>query len=146
MKNLYKIFGIFILGVTLYACSSSPVKNVKKEKEEPVVIANDSLEYEIIILDIGFNAFLNSRAKPIGYYSKEYMEMWNEVYVTTWNNRAQFPTRYDPEIYRNIIDYDRKIDYGMDVNYKLFNYFQFAQLKYNMRLDAGGTGGPIRIK
>jgi len=144
MRYLQKIIGVFILAVLVYACSSSPVKNLKTKKEEPVVIANDSLEYEIIIIDIGFNFYLNSIAKPVGFYSQSYLERWNRIYVSTWNMRANNP-RFNANIYENRIDYDHNIDYGMDVNYKLFNYFQFAQQKYRMRLD-GHSGPPVRIR
>jgi hypothetical protein len=145
MRHLQKIIEILGLSILIYACSSSPLKNGKTIKEEAVVIANDSLEYEVIIFDIGFNTYLNSIAKPAGYYSQNYLENWNNIYVTNWNIRAQNPTRYGQNIYQNIIDYSANIDYGMDVNYKLFNYFQFAQWKYKMRLD-GGTGAPVRIR
>jgi hypothetical protein len=107
-----------------------------EENEEAVVIANDSLEYEVIIFDIGFKRYLNTIARPVGFYSQNYLENWNNIYITNWNIRAQNPTRYDPNIYANVIDWDPMIDYGMEVNYKLFNYFQFAQLKYNIRLDS----------
>jgi hypothetical protein len=141
MRNLSYIFGLFILGVFLYSCSASSTKKAfnSKGKEEPVVIANDSLEYEIIIFDVGFNYYLRSIARPIGFYSKNYMKNWNIIYVTNWNIRVQNPTRYDANIYANIIEYDPKIDYGLEVNYKLFNYFQFAQRKYRMRLDTEVT-------
>lgn len=146
MRHLHKFIGIFILAIIVYACSS-PADGLKQKKEEekPVVIANDSLEYEVIIFDVGFNNFLASRAKPRGFYTKSYMENWNQIYVINWNMRAQNPLRFNANIYGNIINYDRNIDYGFEVNYKLFNYFQFAQQKYNMRLD-GGTGRPIRIR
>lgn len=145
MRHLHKIIGVLILSVVVYACSSSPLKNGTNKKEEPVVIANDSLEYEVTIMDIGFNYYLASQAKPVGYYTQSYLENWNNIYVTNWNIRARNPTRYDQNIYENIIAYSPNTDYGMDVNYKLFNYFQFAQQKYNMRLD-GGLGAPVRIR
>ena len=145
MRSLYKIIGVLLLSILMYACSSSPLKNGKTIKEEAVVIANDSLEYEVTIFDIGFNNYLNSIAKPVGFYSQNYLENWNNIYVTNWNIRAQNPTRYSQDIYQNIIYYSANIDYGMDVNYKLFNYFQFAQQKYKMRLD-GGLGAPVRIR
>lgn len=134
MKHLHKIVGIFTIAILIYACSSSPVKNLKTEKEEPVVIANDSLEYEVIIIDPGFTAYLNSIARPLGFYSQNYLEQWNRIYVTTWNIRANNPLRFNPRIYENRINYDPNINYGMEVNYKLFNYFQFAQRKYRMSL------------
>ena len=141
MRNLTYILAVFVLGIFLYSCDASSTKRAinSKEKEEAVVIANDSLEYEIIIFDIGFRAYLQSIARPLGFYSKNYLKNWNVIYVTNWNIRAQNPTRYDPLIYANIIEYDPKIDYGLEVNFKLFNYFQFAQRKYRMRLDTEVT-------
>lgn len=138
MKSLQYIFGILIVGIFLYSCSISSSKPIvdSEENEEAVVIANDSLEYEVIIFDIGFKRYLNTIARPVGFYSQNYLENWNNIYITNWNIRAQNPTRYDPNIYANVIDWDPMIDYGMEVNYKLFNYFQFAQLKYNIRLDS----------
>ena len=141
MKRLNYILGSLIVGIFLYSCSATSTKQTfnSKQKEEPVVIANDSLEYEVTIIDVGFNYYLQSLAEPIGYYAQQYLETWNKLYVTNWNIRAQNPTRYDANIYFNVIDYDPKIDYGLEVNYKLFNYFQFAQRKYNIRLDTDTT-------
>jgi hypothetical protein len=126
--------------------STNDAINTRSEiKEEPVVIANDSLEYEIIIFDIGFNTWLNSIAQPIGFYSQQYMENLNRIYVTTWNNRVLNSSQFDPQVYNNIINYEFGTDYGLEVNYKLFNYFLFAQQKYKMRLD-NGVGPSPRIR
>ncbi len=134
MRNL--IYTISILGFLIVACGTpkKTVATTDNQKEEPVRIANDSLEYEIIIIDVGFNFYLNSIAKPMNYYSQSYLETRNRIYVVEWNNRVINPSRFNPNIYENIIDYQPNIDYGLEVNYKLFNYFQFAQRKYNMRL------------
>ena len=141
MKGLFKILLIVFVGVVLYSCAAtSDIKIIgTKETEKPVVVENDSLEYQVIIFDVGFNYYLNSQARPRGFYSQNYMENWNIIYVTNWNLRHQNPSRYDPNLYANLIDYDPKIDYGYEVNYKLFNYFQFAQIKYRMRLDTETT-------
>ncbi|MCI2228941.1 DUF6146 family protein [Polaribacter sp. MSW13] len=137
MKLLKHFLILFSIVMFFWACGSTSVKNKSIEKEEPVVIANDSLEYQIIIIDLGFTSYLNSIAKPVGFYSQEYMESKNRFFVTTWNMRAQNPNRYNPNIYENVIDYQPSIDYGYDVNYKLFNYFLFAQRKYKMNLGNG---------
>lgn len=134
MKRLIRIAAILCAGLIIWACSTTQIKN-RPEKEEPVVIANDSLEYEIIIIDVGFNAFLNSIAQPMGFYSQNYLENRNRHYVLAWNQRVMNPLRFNPNIYQNIIDYDPTIDYGLEVNYKLFNYFLFAQRKYRMQLN-----------
>ena len=136
MKTLQHILALCIIGVMLWACGSSPLKDTSNTNEEPVVIANDSLEYEIIIIDPGFTTYLNSIAKPEGYYSQTYLENKNRLYVITWNYRAQNPLQFNPNIYENVIDYSPHIDYGYEVNYKLFNYFEFAQRKYKMSLGS----------
>ena len=125
---------VFCFGIIFFACGSQTSVTQIKSKEQPVVIANESLAYEIIILDIGFNNYLNSIAKPEGFYTQNYMEIKNQFYVAAWNNRVNNTASFDPSIYENIINYDSNINYGYDVNYKLFNYFEFAQRKYRMRL------------
>jgi hypothetical protein len=137
MKTLKQTLTLFIVGVFLIACGSSPINKKTSEKEAPVVIANDSLEYEIIIIDIGFTSFLNSTAKPKGHYSQNYLETRNRAWVLEWNNRSRNLSQFNAHVYENIIDYQSSIDYGYDVNYNLFNYFLFAQQKYKMNLGGG---------
>ncbi len=140
MKFIKYVLSILILSTFLWACGSSPIKKEKTDKEKPVVIANDSLEYEVIIIDIGFNLFLNSFAHPRGYYTQDFLESRNRIFVTNWNIRAQNPNRFDNNIFENVIDYQPHINYGYEVNYLLFNYFMFAQQKYKITLGAGFSG------
>ncbi len=133
MKKLlyYLAIGLFIVG-----CSSTTKTAIAKDAklpEQAVRIANDSLEYEIIIIDPGFESYLQTIAKPDNFYSQSYYEIKNKFYVTEWNIRAQNPLRYNSSIYENNIDYDFNIDYGLDVNYKLYNYFKFVEYKYKQK-------------
>ena len=142
-----KLSSLFLLLICIIfsfgACSSIPTNKTKLPKEAAVLIANDSLEYEIIIIDIGFTAYLTSTAKPEGFYTQEYMENRNSIWVASWNSRAQSPSKYNTRIYENIIDYQSQEDYGYEVNYKLFNYFLFAQRKYKINLGGGFRSGRI---
>lgn len=144
MKVLKHFLPILLIGILTWACSPK-LNNNTNQKEKPVRIANDSLEYEVIIIDLGFNAYLNSTARPIDYYSQAYLKNWNRIYVTNWNFRFRNPTLYNQDIYQNLIDYQFDIDYGLEVDYKLFNYFQFAQIKYKINLE-NGTNSPTRIR
>lgn len=105
-----------------------------KQEGDTIKIASDDIEYEIIIIEPGFNFWLQSIAKPEGYYTQSYLENRNKIYVTEWNQRVLQPFRYDPSLYELQIDYSPNIDYGYEVNYKLFNYFIYFQRKYNQRL------------
>lgn len=137
MKYLKILIFILSASLLLWACGAYPINKIKTPQEEPVVIANDSLQYEIIILDLGFTAYLASIARPEGFYSQSYLETRNRTWVSTWNQRALNPSRFNQRIYENRIDYQAGLDYGYDVNYKLFNYFLFAQKKYKMNLSGG---------
>jgi hypothetical protein len=108
----------------------------KSENDEPVSISNEDVEYEITIIDPGFYTWLNSVARPEGYYSQTFLENRNRLMVLEWNQRVMQPSRFNPDLYLMRIDYQQGIDYGYDVNYKMYNYFIFFQRKYNQRLGA----------
>jgi len=103
-----------------------------KTKNDTVRIANDSLEYEVIIIDPGFNTWLYSRAKPRGYYGESYMRSRNIQWTIEWNIRAR-QARY-ADMYQMPIDYSASINYGYEVNYLLFNYLSYFQITNNQRL------------
>ncbi|WP_372757652.1 DUF6146 family protein [Mariniflexile sp.] len=138
MKTVASIIIIFffIIGCNTTKTTASH-KNEELENEklgDTVRISNDELEYEIIIIEPGFNSWLASTARPEGFYSQQYMETRNYQYVIEWNQRVLQPQRYNPNLYELQIDYQPNIDYGYDVNYKLYNYFIYFQLTYNQRL------------
>ncbi|MFH7011143.1 DUF6146 family protein [Flavobacterium sp. FlaQc-52] len=136
MKNA--VYILIILG-TIIACSTA-----KTNVEQPVTknvalsdtvrIANDSLEYEVIIIDNGFSTWLASRAFPRNYYSQSYLETKNRLYITEWNNRVLQPQRYSPNLYEMNINYNPTIDYGYEVNYLIYNYMIYFQNTYKQKL------------
>lgn len=96
------------------------------------VIAQDSLEYQLIILDAKFETFLAMQPSA-GFYSQAYYEGWNRQYVTEWNIRHSNPIRYGG-FYQTEINYNPNTDYGLDLNYRLYNYFRFIEKEYGIRL------------
>lgn len=129
----------FIIGCSTTQKTTPKKKNTKTEalvENDTVTIANDELEYQIIIIEPGFNAWLVSRARPEGFYSQQYMETRNYQYVIEWNQRVQQPQRFRSDLYEMQIDYQPGIDYGYEVNYKLYNYFIYFQLTYKQRLGS----------
>ncbi|MEH6680093.1 MAG: DUF6146 family protein [Sediminicola sp.] len=151
-KFYIKVFLVFItVAVGLGSCTgaketvansenndievSEQEKKAFEQKEgDTITIADDSTEYEIIIIEPGFNFWLNSVARPRQYYSQNYLENRNRLYVMEWNQRVLQPFRYSPNLYELQIDYSPSIDYGYEVNYKLYNYFIYFQRKYDQRL------------
>jgi Family of unknown function (DUF6146) len=130
---------LFVLLVALSSCGGSKKmsddKSVAAIKSDTVRIANDSLEYEVIIIDAGFSSWMNGRAKPRGFYGIDYLEGRNQLYVTEWNNRVLQPQRFESMLYEMQINYDRNIRYGYEVNYLIYNYFIYFQLTNRQQLS-----------
>ncbi len=100
-------------------------------------ISENSTEYDIIITDAGYESFLITQ-KPINFYSQQYYENWNKYYVTDWNQKVQmsiYHTQKYQEVFDMYIDYDSSINYGLEVNYKLYNYFLFVEKRYGVRFN-----------
>ncbi|WP_428228832.1 DUF6146 family protein [Flavobacterium sp.] len=137
-----KYFCIVILLLTIIACSTASKNSIapnavptpKVAINDTVRIANDSLEYEVIIIDNGFSSWLASTALPRNYYSLSYLENKNYLYVTEWNNRVLQPQRYSPNLYEMTIDYRPDIHYGYEVNYLIYNYMIYFQNTYKQKL------------
>ena len=132
----YIIIILSILGV-IFSCKSKnnnvDSNNNQKQISDTIRIVNEELEYEIIIIDIGFTSWFNTFAKPRGFYSQSYLESRNRYWVIEYNNRANNPMK-NKNIYEWPIDYSNNIDYGYEVNYMLYNYLVYFQLKYKTKL------------
>ncbi len=133
MKNVIYFLAIALIIISCGTSNKIESSTTENDLEEAVVIKNDSLEYQIIIYDVGFSTYLNTIAQPENYYEQSYYENKNIFYVTEWNIRVNNPLRYG-DLYGNRIDYQSSIDYGLEVNYKLYNYFKFFENKYKVRL------------
>lgn len=140
MKNtLY----ITLICSFILACKTSKTaknKNTKTPQEinlvdnDTVKIASDKTEYEIVIIEPGFNFWVNASARPRNFYSQQFLENRNNIYVIEWNQRVLQPQQFDPSLYELQINYQYGTDYGYEVNYLLYNYFIYFQLTYNQRL------------
>jgi len=90
MKKLFYL----LMVVSFLAACSGPKETVKTEPKKTVKIEpkvnesqEDSVEYELIVLDPGFETWYMLQNSPARYRSQEYYENWNHQYVTpgiTW--------------------------------------------------------------
>lgn len=141
IRQLTYTFLVLTLLAIAIGCNTNLPTITKEEKaifnskeNDTVTIANDSIEYEIIIIEPGFNFWLQSMARSRGFYSQNFLENRNLVWVNEWNRRVMQPFQFDPNLYELQINYQSNIDYGYEVNYQLYNYFIYFQRKYNQRL------------
>ncbi len=126
---------ILFIFISLWALSSCGVAH-KSATDAPgqsvELVAEDSLAYELLVLDPRFNSFLMTQPSA-EFYSQSYYENWNHRYVLEWNNRHRNPFRYG-DFYQTEIDYDPHVDYGLELNYQLYYYFLFIRHNYGIEL------------
>lgn len=139
-----KYFSIVLIILIAFASCDSSKSVVKKGDDiaasnDTLRIANDSLEYEIMIIEPGFDSWLVTQ-KPRGYYGQTFLEGKNRLFVTEYNRRVRNFQLYNRNLYQMEINYEFHIDYGYEVNYLLYNYFLYFQNRYDQRF-IGGRGG-----
>ncbi len=134
------LFIAIIAAVLIYSCDSAkaPIgdNNLSSTKSDTVRIANDSLEYEIIIIEPGFQSWIFSQP-PRGFYGQTFLENKNRLWVSEYNNRVREFNRYPRNLYEQEINYEYNTDYGYEVNYMLYNYFVYFQEEYNQNFIGG---------
>lgn len=124
---------LYLLIFICMSCASTVTNNKSVNDGDKIVIANKELEYEITIIEPGFSFWLSAQ-KPMSYYSQPALELKNQLFISSWNQRVLQPFKYDSSLYEMSIDYDSTVDYGIEVNYKLFMYFTYFQQKYKQNL------------
>jgi len=131
---------VFIVLVAFASCDSS--KSTVNQEIDPgatndtIRIANDSLEYEILIIEPGFDTWLRTQ-KPMGYYGQTFLEGKNRLFVTEYNYRVRNFQRFNRNLYEQEINYESHLDYGLEVNYMLYNYFLYFQQRFNQSFTGG---------
>ncbi len=127
---------ILSIAVMIFSCDSGKTvmqgdSSDPEVKNDTIVITNPDLEYEIIIIEPGFDSWLITQ-KPRGFYGLTYLENKNRRFTIEYNMRV-YDTRYSTKLYTQEIYYDPNIRYGYEVNYLLYNYFIYFKEKYKQR-------------
>jgi hypothetical protein len=124
---------VFLILIILVAFQTVGFSQKKTDKEglKADTISADSLEYRIIILDPGFETWLLSQP-PEHFYSNDYYIQKNRFYVSEWNQR--YTSSNDNDLFDNYIYYDPQINYGIDINYKLYYFFKYFEAKNHINL------------
>ena len=131
MKKLILIIATIFL---IISCSSP--QNIAKDASNQTAMKpekNDDGEWDLDVIDTQYDYFLNAIAKPMSFYSEEYLKSRNTFLVNEWNSY------YYSGRYRNIIessiDYDPNEKYGLKFEYKLYQVFAYVQWKYGLKLQ-----------
>ncbi|MGV8091829.1 MAG: DUF6146 family protein [Mangrovibacterium sp.] len=125
---------ILLLSLLLvWACAvEQPISIREMANEED----SDSVEYELIVFDSGFESWFTTRAKPVNYHEQSWYEHWNRLYVLAWNNH-HLGGRY-ARLIDGMINYEPDVDYGLEINHKLFYYFMYVEHELDIPIIPDG--------
>jgi hypothetical protein len=123
-------FIIGILALMIWACS--PLKNATKTSATLTQNGQDSTEYSIVIIDPGFDHWYLLNYSPAKDRTNDYYRTKNIVAVENWN--YYYRTGKYSNVFDSEIDYRPEVDYGIEVNRKLFWYFDYVTQSYRIYL------------
>ena len=123
--------------ISLFSCATQTKVQNEKEENSLSFDKNEEDEYDIVVFDSQYDIFLNTIARPMNHYSEAYYKNKNQIFVNEWNYRHSQPFHYDPNLYAVRIDYNPQLDYGITLEYKLYNFFKFIEWKYKVKLGFG---------
>ena len=126
---------LLLLAFFAASCNITRISAPQNQRVE-MINDNDSTQYSLIVMDPGYDYYLAGKPSA-NFYSQQYYENWNRQYVMEWNARHRNPMQYGG-FYETEINYDTMQDYGLDLNYRLYYYFQFIKDKYGIVLIQRG--------
>lgn len=128
MSCYQKTSGFFFVLCLAAACGAS--------KEAAVAVRDngeaDSVRYELIISDPGFDRWFSIHQRPVGFHSESFYENKNQTYVIRWNQLVDQGAG-GPFVQR--INYDREVDYPESLDYKLYYYFKYVDERFGRRYN-----------
>lgn len=120
------LIGFMILLV--WACST--VKENVKTSASLTQSSQDSTEYEIYIDDLHFDQWYLLNYSEAKDHANDYYRGKNLVAVSNWND--YYHKGRNSAIIDSYINYEPAIDYGIEVNRKLYWYFKYIKDNYGI--------------
>lgn len=127
MKKLL-LFGIIIFAT--WSCTQQ--KQITQSPQPQATITEDDTEYNILIIDPDFDRWYMMRYSTSMDRSNEFYAGMNIRGAQNWNdfyNRGKYP-----QIIGSYLNYSPFIDYGLDVNRRLYWYFKYVEENFKVRL------------
>jgi hypothetical protein len=125
-----KFLFVALAASLFWACSSQ--KNITGHTGDPPKVVKDSTEYELIIIDPEFDIWYQLNFTLAKDHTNEYYSSKNLVGTINWNH--YFTSGRNSQVVCSFIDYLPSIDYGIELNRKLYWYFRFIEETYRIRL------------
>ena len=136
MKTSGLIILAMFFALTLSAKNQSVVLPTSIAADSVEIAKSDTTEYELIVFDPAFESWFITTQKPKWYHENSYYRTKINLYSTDWNIRVMQNMHREPYEYE--INVDPNVDYGLDINWKLYWYFKYLEETLGIKLAGGG--------
>ena len=130
LRAMKPVFYISLIVLLAWACS--PARNVSKTSAKVEPDPADSTQYELVIIDIHFDSWYTLNYSDAKDRTDEYYHSKNLVAASRWNDYYRRGKYID--VVDSYLDYQPQIDYGIELNRKLYWYFSFVEEYYGIKL------------
>ena len=100
----------------------------------PEIAPDDSTEYELVVFDPGFETWYLLKPSPEMDHGLVYYKNWNRQYVDEWNQGSRANRSFGSSI-----NYDPDENYPLEIEHKLFYYFQYVEKELGIPILHGKT-------
>ena len=127
---MVRSFFFGIIALLSWACS--PAQETSKTSARLAHDSLDSTKYELIITDIYFDQWYLLHFDPSKDHLNEYYHAKNLMAVQKWND--YYRTGQYMQVIDSYIDYQPDIEYGIELNRRLYWYFKYVTTEFRIHL------------
>jgi hypothetical protein len=127
-----KYIVFLVLSAAILIGCHTPGNMAHTGKKAIIAKSQDSTEYEVVVFDTEFDTWYLINFNRVLDMSNDYYRSMNNLAVSRWN--SYYTSGRYSRVVENYLDYDYNIDYGIEVNRKLYWYFKFVQEHDHLRL------------
>ena len=141
--SMKSAISILMVAAVVVSCSAPPQQTFRPPAENVIDLSqkNDDEEYELIVLDPGFDTWFQTNWNLAKDRSESYYSHWNNMYASAWNYQASRP--HSSRFFDTMINYDPSIDYGIALERKLYYYFRWVDTKMGIPILSTPPPGAI---
>lgn len=131
--NRIALYIVLILIVS--ACHTQKGIIKVNSASDKAVSVPDSAEYQLETFDSQFESWYLLHKSPSQNRLQSYYETWNRQYVSEWNHKAIAGKN---SFFEPVIGYEPSVDYGFELNHKLFHYFMYVEKVLKIKILSNG--------
>lgn len=137
MRKIIANSGIILVLILLFSCGITH-RELRDSRNGRIGIRDttsvkDTVEYELIVFDPGFDYWLASKSFYKSQYTNQHLQMLNQQYSLEWNRRYASGDR----LIESYVDYNPMTKYDFEFNYKLYMYFRYFEESNRIELIPG---------